>query len=64
MMTHVAFFLKDTEKGTDGRITRRCGKGGEDFGSGGLTPGMENIHDLAFAAAEMVIGIHFVLLKY
>jgi len=64
MMTHVALYLKDTEKGTDRRITRRRGEGGEDFGSGGLTPGMENIHDLAFAAAEVVIGSHLYMLKY
>ena len=38
-------------------------EGGEDFSSGGLSPGMENIHDLAFASAEMVVGIHNPLLK-
>ena len=64
MMPHVAFFLENPEERADGGITWRRGEGGEDFGSGGLTPGMENIHDLAFAAAEMVIGIHFELLKY
>jgi hypothetical protein len=50
--------LQNAEQSPDGGIAWRRRKGDEDFGSGTVAFGVEDIHDLAFAAAEMLFGVH------
>ena len=52
---------KNAEQRTHGRVARGIGQGGEDFGSRSLAPGVEDIHDLAFASAQVQLRTHNML---
>ena len=39
----------------------RIGQGGDDLGGGDFAPGIDHVHDLALAAAELVFGWHGLL---
>ena len=55
-MADVALFLEDAEECPDGGVTGRIGEILEDLGDGGLLSGVEDVHDLAFPAAEPMIA--------
>jgi hypothetical protein len=55
-MSQMAFFFEDAEERADGRIAGRIGQSGGDLGRGGFAAGIDDIHDLAFAAAEGIAG--------
>ena len=50
--------FQNPQQGPDGGVTGGIGQSGLDFGRGGAFPLVEHIHDLAFAAAEVKVGIH------
>jgi hypothetical protein len=57
-MFGVAFFFEDSQQGAHSGITGGVWQRLVNFGGGGVTPGVKNIHDLAFAAAEVLIVRH------
>ena len=52
-VTQVALVFQDSQQGPDGRIAWRIGQSVQDFGDRGLPPLVNDVHDLAFPAAEM-----------
>ena len=55
-MLDVPLVLQNPQQGADGGVTGSVGEGGQDFGGAGPPPLVEQIHDLAFAAAK----VHFI----
>jgi hypothetical protein len=56
-MFDMSLLLKDPEQSADSRIARRIGQRGLHLRCSDAALGMKNVHDLAFAAAEMRFGI-------
>jgi hypothetical protein len=55
-MADVALGFEDAEEGADGGVTWGIGEILEDLGGGGVLSGVEDVHDLAFTAAELMIA--------
>jgi hypothetical protein len=55
-VAEMPFFLEDAEQSAHGGVTGGMGNGGADLGGGGFAGGVDGIHDLAFAAGELMDG--------
>jgi len=62
-VAHIPFLFEDPEERAYGGVAWRRGQGIEHFRRGGLPFGMENIHDLAFAASKLLVDIHAGVLR-
>jgi hypothetical protein len=54
----VALLFEDAQQGAHRRVAGRVGQQLVDFSGGGVAAGVKDVHDLAFAAAEMLIVRH------
>lgn len=57
-MPDVSLLFQNAQQCADSRIAGGGGQGGLHFGGGGAPVAMQNIHDLALAAAEMRFDRH------
>jgi hypothetical protein len=54
----VSLLLEDAEQGADGRVAGRRRQAFQDLGSGGLFHLIDDVHDLALPAAQILVGLH------
>ena len=57
LVAEVALGDEDSHQGPDGGVAGRVGQRAVDLGDGSLRAGVDHVHDLAFAAAEVGFGL-------